>query len=1161
MPGLSQPTAVSPAAFDKAPQPAALGLQMRFLGGLQISLDGRSVSDGLPVKALALVCYLADTGETHARSSLAALLWSDFSEERARGNLRDTVAVLRRSALEPYLEMTRRTLCFNADSPYRLDTAAFETALEQGSQTLPADPSALEEAAELYVGEFLAGFHVAKAALFEEWSTHRRQQLDLLAAEALQRLVDHHIDAGSYDGGIGYAYRLLNLDPWREEAHRNLMLFLMLKGDHDAAIRQYEKCRQLLADELGVTPSTKTQALYDNILRQMGQGGAGRHVRLAPGQADRARPVPHNIPGQVTPFIGRQLEQRAIDNALGDRAARLITIFGVGGSGKTRLALTIAEKQAQAIQRDGAYRFPDGVFFAPLQAIESPAEIVPALCQAVGFQPADETRDGRPAERQLLDHLRRQRLLLVIDNFEQLMDGVQLLARIHHSAPDVHMLVTSRQKLSLHGERLYGLQGLTYPEDMEQEIQPDRLLADYSAADLFAASAQRSNPDFRLRDDETGALIRLCHLVDGLPLAVELAAGWANILSVNDIVAQLEEDISLLESDLADLPDRHRSMEAVFEVTWRRLPEAEGRLFAQLCVFRGGFTRRAAAEVSGASLRQLAALANKALIQYDKKLDRYQIHRLLHQFGEDKLADYPTAGDMSRERHCAYYCAALARWDEKLKGAGQLPALAKMEQESANARAAWRWATNREKFSRIDQAADGLSRFYLWRRRFHQGEEANQLAEEALTQAMTTSEPDQEMADLQRILAKVLLWGSVFGGSRRAKHLVDQASQLLASLEKATTDTRREQAFALQRAGDLAFNRQHEMALSHYRRSLYLYQELGDTWATAKSLASLGWLAAHHGEMDDAGRLGREALTLSRRIGDQKRTADALWLLGTLAISRGDDEEASLLFGESLDLRQMLGDHITDIAAGPLDLGMTLTWIGRMAEAAAVREEALALYEAQGQPRQIALAHVRLGMSKLHSGNFEAGYRHSQVGLVQCRELGDQRGAGMALFNLSASSILSKDYTQAEALAGESIACLREVGDAVEVGWPLTLCAEAVRRLGRPQEARRCLCEALRTARGVLGMVTNLIGIAVYLNFLADDGRTQEAVEMGALLEKSPFARASRVWPIVYGTRPDALKAALPQDQLLAAEARGRARDFNETAAEILARLEKVVDA
>jgi predicted ATPase len=846
---------------------------------------------------------------------------------------------------------------------------------------MPVDPSPLEEAVGLYRGEFLAGFQVPRAALFEEWVTVQRQQMHLTAVEALQRLVNFHLDAGSYEAGITHACRLLILDSWREETHRNLMLLLLLNGQHNAALKQYDQCRQILADELGVDPSGETQTLYQNIRKQIEGQDTANKIHLVPDAMFQTGPVPHNIPGQVTPFIGRQKEQRAIEIVLSDQSARLITIIGVGGMGKTRLALAVGEKQIHALERDGGFRFADGVFFVPLEAVESPTEIVPALCQALGFQPADEGRAGRSIEGQLLDYLRRKRVLLIIDNFEQLLDGVGLLAKIHRSTADVHMLVTSRQKLGLQGERLYALQGLRCPKASEQVINSERLVANYAAAALFAASARRVKPDFQLHDEDVSALIRLCRLVDGLPLAVELAAGWTNVLSLDDIVTEIEQGLSFLESDLHDLPDRHRNMEAVFDVSWRRLTKAEQAVFAQLCIFRGGFTRQAAAQVVGATLRQLAALVNKTLIQYDRKLDRYQVHRLLRQFGADKLAHGPAAENIIREQHCSYYSAALQQWDNQLKGAGQLEALAEFEKESANVRSAWYFAAETGQFAELDRAADGLGRLYLWRRRFHEGETAGCLAEGSLLQALSAKEARKDAAEMKRILAKIQIWQSVFCDRAKADELIGQALEVLNNPELAPVDTRHEQAFGLQRAGDLAFNNDGIKARRLYRRSLALYRELDDTWGTAKVLTALGWMAAHNGEMEEARQLGEEALVLVRASRDRKRTADALWLLGTLAILQGQVEESSRLLGESLDIRKTLGDLITDIASGPLDLGMTLTWIGRMAEADAVREEALALYEEQGQPEQIALAHVRLATSKVHTGQLEAVERHARIGL------------------------------------------------------------------------------------------------------------------------------------------------------------------------------------
>ena len=226
----------------------------------------------------------------------------------------------------------------------------------------------------------------------------------------------------------------------------------------------------------------------------------------------------------------------------------------------------------------------------------------------------------------------------------------------------------------------------------------------------------------------------------------------------------------------------------------------------------------------------------------------------------------------------------------------------------------------------------------------------------------------------------------------------------------------------------------------------------------AKVLTAMGWAAAHLGETKLARQYGEGALALTHTIGNQKRRADALWLLGTLAIPSGDIEQASQLLGESLHIREKLGDHITDIASGSLDLGMTLTWIGRLAESIAVREETLAFYEAQGLQEQIALAHVRLAFSLIHVGQFDSAQYHATTGLALCRGLGNQRGAGLALYVLGFSAIAEEKNELADQFIQASLNSFREVEGATEIGWSLGLLAMVAYRQGKP-EWRRSICQ------------------------------------------------------------------------------------------------------
>jgi predicted ATPase/DNA-binding SARP family transcriptional activator len=1135
------------------------GLLLRFLGGMSISLEGHSFNDELAGKALGLICYLVVTSEAQTRSSLAGLLWSDFPEHRARSNLRDTLSILRKAPLAPFVQTSRRLIAFNSDLPHRLDLAEFQKGVQQSIQVRPVDSAGLATAIKQYRGEFLAGFHVPRAALFEEWVTVQRQQMHLLVIEALQRLVDIHLDAGNFVAGIPHARQLLILDAWREETHRTLMLLLFLNGQHNAALKQYQECHQILADELGVVPSTETKTLYENILKQIEATQPGERKRIVSIESQQFKQVPHNLPGQVTPFIGREDELRTIDNSLSDPTDRLITVLGAGGIGKTRLALALGERQVRVIQRDGGYRFPDGVFFVPLQAVESLTEIVPAFCQALGFQPSDEGRAGRSIERQLLDYVRQKRMLLIVDNFEQLLNGVGILAKIHRSARQVHLLVTSRQKLALHGERIYPLLGLPYPDSTAQVIKSKILLADYSAAGLFTATARRMRPDYHIQEEEVSSLIQICHLVDGLPLAIELAAGWVNLLSLADIAVEINQSLSFLESDLEDLPVRHRNLEAVFDVSWQQLSSVEQSNFSQLCIFRGGFTRKAAEQVAGVSLQGLALLGSKTLIQYDKQLDRYKIHRLLRQYGSEKLARDPATEQEVRERHCSFFTETLEQWDEQLKGAGQLEALGGFEDESANVRVAWYFAVEVGLIERLDEMVDGISRLYHWRRRFYEGEKACRLAEESLSQPLSVKEASRKVAERERISAKIMIWRSVFCEQQKARQLIEQALAILQGSEMTDVDTRSERALALRRAGDLVIDYDQDEMRRYYDESLALYRDLDDTWGTSNVLTNLGWVAAHSGEADEARRLGEEALVLRRSIGDRKGTADTLWLLGTLAILEGLVEESTLLLGESLDIRASMGDRITDIAAGPLDLGMTLTWIGRMADADEVRMEALALYKAVGLPERIAEAHVRLAFSKFHVGQFDAVQHHATIGLELNRKVGNQRLVGLAQWLLAGYALVFGEIDQAESIARESLSNFQAMEGAAEIGWVLVILAEIARRKGQFTAANKYIYEALSTASGLLGMITTLLGILSYVNLLEDKGQEERALEIRALLEKHPVVRMSLSVQMLYSARLAESAATLPKEVVAKAEALGRARDLLETASEILAELEEAI--
>jgi predicted ATPase/DNA-binding SARP family transcriptional activator len=587
-------------------------------------------------KAVALLAHLAVEGGLHRRDSLAALIWPEYDRSSARADLRRTLSLLNRKLGKGWLVADRETAGLAPNADLWLDVEQFRRRFAE-CKAHPHKPDAgdvcadcvpsLEEAVALYRDGFLSGFTLRDSLAFDEWQFFQTERLKNQLATILERLVRWYSEHGDYDRAIAHARRRLERDVLSEAAHRELIKLYALAGQPAAALRQYQLCQETLAEELGVPPSQETTELYERIR-------AGKEVRREP---EPESLIPHNLPAQPTPFLGREDELVELEELLADPNVRLITILGPGGVGKTRLGIAAAEEQLRgtaAVDGERKPRFPNGVFFVALAGLSSADQIVPAVAKALGFA----LYEGREPRQQLLDYLREKRALLVLDGFDLILGGthalqaVDLLTGLLSSAPGLQILVTSRGRLRLRQEQVYSVQGLAFPERETPRAKA------YAGVQLFLQSARRVQSHFELADDDATHLVRICQLVEGMPLAIELAAAWVNVLSLADIAGEVQRGLDFLETDWRDLPARHRSVRAVFETSWQRLDDAERHVFCQLSVFRGGFTRRAAEAVAGASLRVLVALADQSLLRYDPSGDRYQIHELLRQYGAGKIA-------------------------------------------------------------------------------------------------------------------------------------------------------------------------------------------------------------------------------------------------------------------------------------------------------------------------------------------------------------------------------------------------------------------------------------------------------------------------------------------------------------------------------------------
>jgi tetratricopeptide (TPR) repeat protein len=688
-------------------------------------------------------------------------------------------------------------------------------------------------------------------------------------------------------------------------------------------------------------------------------------------------------------------------------------------------------------------------------------------------------------------------------------------------------------------------------------VPPDADPAAYDAITLFLHGGQRVEPHFQLVQEAVPHVARVCRLVEGMPLGIELAAAWVDVLPPEEIAAETQHSLDFLAADYRDIPARHRSVRAAFDVSWARLSQAGRDVFPQLSVFRGGFTRQAAREVaatedgSPASLRTLAALAEKSLLQYEQARDRYQIHELLRQYAAEKLDQSPTADEAVRDRHCAYYTAALQQWAENLKGPRRGATLAEMDVEIENARAAWNWAAGRGQVERLAQAMDGLCDFYRHRGRYQEGEVACRMAAERL--AATTSS-----AGL-RVLAKALAWQASFNidldQRESAGHLLRRSLAVLERPELGGQDMRPEEAFVLQLMGNVVIYTDPGEAQRPFEQSLVLYQALGDQWGAARVQMHSGIVAWALGASDEATRLFQESLSVRRALGDQNGMAESIDWLGRIAIHRMEFEEAERLHRESLAISQE-GDDRAGVAHGLGALGVTLVRNGKFTEGQSLLEEGVRMYNDLGLRSGWAFYNVFLAHAKMHVGQYEPARALAHMSLSCSRELNTRHDIALSLMVPGWLALAEKAYVEAREWFQESFTIWQEVGNRPVLVWPLIALGYAARGLGDIPQARQRLSEALRAIAEIGTFLPLQYALPLAALLLADRSDKEQAVELYGLASRYPGVANSCWFDDVAGSHIAAVAAALPPDVTAAAQERGRARDLEATVAELLAELE-----
>jgi predicted ATPase/DNA-binding SARP family transcriptional activator len=874
-------------------------MEFRVLGPIEALAGGGQVMLGAPKQRALLAVLLLNGNEVLARERLIDDLWGEEPPRSAVQSLQVYVHGLRQ-ALGPDRIETHGTgyrLPLHRDE---LDLERFERLVERGSDDLAsgnADDAAetLRSALGLWRGSPLADLG------FEPVAERERPRLEDRRLRALELLNEAELALGRHAELLSELEALIAAEPYRERFRAQQVLALYRSGRQKEALEAYRAARRALVDELGVEPSPDLQELERRILRQ------------DPALAAPEPPAPPEVrlPRPPTPLIGRQLEVAAVTALLRRDDVRLVTLTGAGGTGKTRLALAAAEEVGRELR--------DGALFVDLAAVRDPALLGPRIAHELGIA------EGSAPEETLAEHLRNSRLLLVLDNVEQLVPDVGLVARLLASAPRLVVLATSRAPLRLAGEHEYPVPPLTVPPS-ETGATFEELAAN-DAVRLFVARARAVDPAFELNDGNAGDVSHICARLDGLPLAIELAAARAKLFPPQAISRRLDRALELLTGGAHDLPARQQTLRSTLEWSHELLDEAERRLFARLSVFVGRWALEDAEAVCGDGeldvLTCLSGLVDESLVRRVGQTGlepRFAMLETIREYAAELLEKTPEVSGVRRRHAERVLALAEQAWQASLSGDDT--AFARFDELHDNLRAAVSWCAETGEIDLEVRLLSAVWNFFAVRGHLSEG---RALFEGAIERS---AEARPEIRALARANGAVFPFRQ--GDTQRARELWEEALPLFRALGDVN-----EVGKCIGSLGNVAMSEgELDRAVELYEEAAGLSRQAGNTLRLGVILANLGMLAGMRGDHETSARYATEAATIQREVGDKDGLAVTLHNLGRARLTLGQSNDARAALAESLGLALGLGyrEVIAYCLGGMAELALLLRDEERAAE-------------------------------------------------------------------------------------------------------------------------------------------------------------------------------------------------------------------------------------